>query len=208
VFDGTNVLVAVGNGASASSSDPYDYSDSVLKLSPSLGRLDYFSPASWRKDNAVDADLGSQAPAVVGSYLFQAGKSGTAYVLRGSSLGHIGGQVSSATVCRSFGGTTVVGSTVYVPCSDGVRAVSIDSTGHLHLLWHAASNITGSPVVGGGRVWALDTGAGVLHALNQSTGADTGSVSIGPVTRFATPAIYGRNVYVPTTKDVTVVATS
>jgi hypothetical protein len=33
-------------------------------------------------------------------------------------------------------------------------------------------------------------------------------VSVGAVTRFATPAIFGRNVYVPTTTGLTVVATS
>jgi hypothetical protein len=204
-FDGTNLLVAVGNGESSTT---YDYSDSVLKLSAKPALLDYFSPTNWAQENQHDVDLGSQGPAIVGPWVFQAGKSGTAYVLRLSSLGHIGGQVSSATVCASFGGTAVVGSTVYVPCTDGVRAVSIDSTGHMHVLWHAASNITGAPVVGGGRVWSLDTGAGVLHSLNPSTGAELGSVSVGAVTRFATPAIFGRNVYVPTTTGLTVVATS
>ena len=78
---------------------------------------------TWPTDNDADKDLGSQGPALVGQWIFQAGKSGTAYVLRQSHLGGIGGQVSSASLCRSFGGTAVVGSTVYVPCTDGVRAV-------------------------------------------------------------------------------------
>lgn len=208
VHDGTqHILVAVGNGASTQG-DPYDYSDSVLRLSGTLARIDSFSPTTWATDNAGDLDLGSQGPALVGRWVFTAGKSATAYVLRRSHLGGIGGQVSKAALCVSFGGTAVVGNTVYVPCTDGVRAVRISSTGTMSTSWHAASSITGSPVVGGERVWALDTGAGVLHALNPSTGADRGSVEVGSVNRFATPAIYGPRLYVPTLHGVTVVGAS
>ena len=41
----------------------------------------------------------------MGKWIFSAGKSGTAYVLNRNKLGGIGGQVSSAQLCRSFGGT-------------------------------------------------------------------------------------------------------
>jgi hypothetical protein len=209
VYDGSKVFVAVGNGESSGSSDPYDYSDSILGLDrTSLRRLDSFSPSSWKTDNASDLDLGSQGPAIVGSWIFSAGKSGTAYVLRRTHLGGIGGQVSSQSLCRSFGGTAVVGSVVYVPCTDGLRAVRIDSAGTMHVLWHAASNITGSPVVGGGRVWSLDTGSGRLYALNPTTGATVNSVAVGAVSRFATPAVYGRDLRIPTLSGVTVVRTS
>jgi outer membrane protein assembly factor BamB len=212
VYDGRNVFVAVGNGESSRAGDRYDYSDSILKLDPtSLRRVDSFSPKTWRTDNASDLDLGSQGPAIVGSWVFSAGKSGAAYVLRRSHLGGIGGiggEVSSQTLCRSFGGTAVVGSVVYVPCTDGVRAVRIDSAGRMHVVWRAGANIAGSPVVGGGRVWALDTGAGRLYALNPTTGATVNSVSVGSVSRFATPAIYGRDLQIPTLSGVTVVRTS
>jgi hypothetical protein len=205
VVNGTSsMFVAVGNGASGVG-DPYDYSDSVLELSPTPGRLDSFSPTTWQTDNDADLDLGSQAPALVGNYLFAAGKSGTGYVLRRGHLGGIGGQVSSATVCRSYGGTAVAGSTVYVPCSDGVRAVSIDSTGHLHLLWHAAQNIAGSPIVGAGRVWSVDDGAGVLYGVSTSTGKTLNSIAVGATSRFATPAAYGHHLIIGTTTGITVV---
>jgi hypothetical protein len=200
------LYVSVGNGAATSSSDGYDHSDSVLKLSPSTARVvSYFAPRSWASDNAADLDLGSQGPALVGPWVFIAGKSGTAYVLERSALGGIGGQVSSAAVCRSFGGTAVVGSTVYVPCTDGVRAVRIDSTGHLHVLWHAASGTAGSPVAGGGRVFALDQGAGVLHALDPASGASRAALAVGAVSRFATPAVSGDRLIVPTLTGITVV---
>ena len=202
-----NIYVAVGNGA-AGQGDPYDHSDSILQLSTSLSLASYFAPSSWASDNDVDADLGSQGPTITGSFIFAAGKSGTAYVLSRTHLGGIGGQVSSASLCRSFGGTAVNGSVVYVPCTDGIRAVRIDSKGIMHVLWHAASNINGSPVIGGGRIWALDPGAGKLYALNPSTGAVTNAVSVGTANRFATPSIYGRDMRVGTLNGIVDVRTS
>ena len=95
-----------------------------------------------------------------------------------------------------------------MPCTDGVRAVRIDSAGTMHLLWQAVSSRNGSPVVGGGRVWTLDPGGGVLWALDPATGQSSASVSVGAANRFATPAIYGRLVLVPTLAGLTVVATS
>jgi hypothetical protein len=201
-----NLLVAVGNGASTSGSDPYDYSDSILEISSTTAHLvHHFSPTTWRSDNAADLDLGSQGPAVVGNYVFAAGKSGTAYVLK-RSLGGIGGQVSQHSLCTSFGGTAVLGNVVYVPCTDGVRAVQISASGTMHVLWHAAPS--GSPVIGGGRVWSLDPNAGVLDALSTSTGATLAHISVGRTSRFATPALYGRQVYVPTLTGLSVVRTS
>lgn len=201
-----NLYVAVGNGASGRG-DPYDHSDSVLKIGPD-GRLrDSYSPDTWASDNEGDLDLGSQGPALVGSkWVFSAGKSGFGYVLRQARLGGIGGEVSKAEVCHSYGGTAVVGDIVYVPCDDGVRAVRIDSAGRMHVRWHAA--VTGSPVVGGGRVWALDPAAGVLHALDPATGDSRASVSVGTTSRFATPALSGRCVIVPTLAGIAVVRTS
>ncbi len=173
-----------------------------------MGLTDYFSPSTWAQDNASDSDLGSQGPTIVGPWVFADGKSGTAYVLRRNALGHIGGQVSQASVCRSFGGTAVSGDVVFVPCIDGLRAVRIDSAGAMHILWHTNSNITGSPVYGGGRVWSLDTGAGVLYALDPNTGAVHEQVAVGSVSRFATPAIYGPDLRIPTLSGVTIVRTS
>lgn len=201
------LYVAVGNGEHGRG-DPYDYSDSVLQLGTDAKLLDSFSPTTWGSDNEDDLDLGSQGPVLIGSkWVFIAGKSGTGYVLRQGHLGGIGGQVSQAGLCRSFGGAAVDGDVVYVPCSDGVRAVRIDDAGALHMLWHASSSIAGSPVVGGGRVWALDQDAGVLHALDPATGRSTLQVAVGATSRFATPALHGNHVLVPTLTGLAIVAT-
>jgi len=200
-FDGKALYVAVGNGEATGTT--YDGSDSILELSTSASLLQSFAPTNWASENASDLDLGSQGPAIVGNWLFADGKSGTAYVLRRSNLGGIGGQVSHRALCASFGGTAVAGTRVYVPCTDGLRAVRIDATGRLQVLWHATT--PGSPVVGGGRVWSLDPAAGRLDALAPDTGAVVNSVSVGATSRFATPAIYGRLLFVPTLAGLTVV---
>ena len=203
-----HLYVAVGNGE-AGVGDPYDHSDSVLELSGDGALLDYFAPSDWARENAQDLDLGSQGPALVGQYIFQAGKSGTAYVLRRGALGGIGGEVSSAVLpCHSYGGTAVRDGVVYVPCEEGVRAVRITSAGRMTPLWQASGGITGSPVVGGGRVWALDTDVGVLHALDPDNGKSLGAVAVGAVSRFATPALYGRDILIGTVQGLTIVASS
>ena len=200
-----NLMVQVGNGASVEG-DRYDHSDSVLEISPAGRLVDSFSPTTWAADNAADLDLGSQGPALVGTqWVLAVGKSGTAYVLDQQHLGGIGGEVSKAQLCPSYGGTAVLDSIVIVPCTDGDRAVQIDR-GALELLWHAEPN--GSPVVGGGRVWSLDVSAGVLHALDPTTGRTLEQVPVGAVTRFATPALYDRFVLVPTQDGLVIVRTS
>ena len=204
-----HLYVAVGNGESGVG-DPYDFSDSILEVSAANAHLlDSYSPSTWPTDNDADLDLGSQGPAIVsGKWVYADGKSGTAYVLALGHLGGIGGEVSQGTVCKSFGGTAVMGDVVYVPCTDGVRAVQIDSTGHLHVLWHAASSTAGSPVVGGGLVWALDSSGGALHGLNPTTGASVEQMTVGATNRFATPALSGNRVLVGTLTGLAVVTTS
>jgi hypothetical protein len=202
-----HLLISVGNGASGAGG-AYDYSDSVLELN-AVKLVDSFSPTSWQTDNDNDRDLGSQGPALIGGkWIFIAGKSGTAYVLRQGHLGGVGGQVSSADICHSFGGTAVADPVVYVPCTDGLRAVRIGTDGTMQVLWHADQNITGSPVLGGGRLWTLDPTAGVLHALDPATGRSLAQIVVGVTSRFATPAISGRNLVVPTMTGVVIVRSS
>jgi hypothetical protein len=74
------------------------------------------------------------------------------------------------------------------------------------VLWHASPSIAGSPVLGGGRVWALDQEAGVLHALDPATGHSTAHADIGVTSRFATPALSGEHLLIPTLAGLTIVA--
>jgi outer membrane protein assembly factor BamB len=137
------------------------------------------------------------------------GKSGPVYVLRQDHLGGIGGQVSQQNICPSYGAAAVDGDVVYLPCDGaGDAAVRVDSSGQLHVLWHADGSVHGAPVIGGGRVWALDQTGGVLHALDPKTGKTSAQVDVGETSRFAKPAISGPDVLVPTLAGLTVVRTS
>jgi outer membrane protein assembly factor BamB len=207
--DAAGHMYVVSANGSTFPGAPYDHTNSVLEVSSSGKLLSSFAPTDWAQNNEGDVGLGSQGVALVGTqWAVLGGKSGPVYVLRQGDLGGIGGQVSVTDVCLSFGGSAVDGNVVYLPCTDGVRAVRVDSAGQLHVLWHASGQIAGSPVVGGGRVWALDQYGGVLHALNPANGQTLEQVSVGVTSRFATPAIYGSLVLVPTIAGVTFVQAS
>ena len=207
--DAAGHLYVVSANGSTFPGAAYDHTNSVLELSPSGKLLDSFAPTDWAQNNQGDVGLGSQGVALVGTrWAVLGGKSGPVYVLRQGRLGGIGGQVSAADICPSYGGAAVDGDVVYLPCTDGVRAVRVDSAGTLHVLWHASGQVEGSPVVGGGRVWALDQTGGVLYALDPAAGQALEQVPVGETSRFATPAIYGSLVLVPTLAGVAYVQTS
>jgi len=175
----------------------------VVKLSADLAKLDLFAPASWAQENATDTDLGSTGPALLPDGLvFIAGKSGTGYVLRADRLGGIGGAAASAPVCTSFGGTALLDRTLFVPCRDGVRSVTIGPDGGIAVGWHAAASVDGSPVVGAGVVWAIDTRGGVLHALDPATGRSIATQQVGAVPHFASPTLTAGQVLIGTMDGV------
>jgi len=206
VVDGNHLLYAVGNGESTTT---YDGSDSVLALSADLQRTDFFAPSDWATQNAGDADLGSMSPALVGQYVYADGKAGIGYVLRHDNLGGIGGQVSQlANGCQSFGGSAVSGNTVYLPCTTGPRAVTIAADGTARELWRAGTGVPaeGSPVIGGGAVWVVDTNGGVLYALDPGTGAALAQIRVGQAPNFTSPTLSGSRAYVGTRAGVTAVS--
>jgi outer membrane protein assembly factor BamB len=197
-----NLFVAVGNGAITQGQ--WDHSDSVLKLSPTLQLEDAFAPTTWASENANDEDLGSQGPVLLpGNFVFSAGKSGKGYVLHANALGGIGGQIDVQDVCTSFGGAASVGSTAFIPCTNGVRQITVDTSGHMHQGWQASGNIVGSPVIGGHTVYSLSNGT--LYALNMSTGQVVTQRSVGNTNRFATPTLSGTTIFVGTLRGITAV---
>ncbi len=173
-----DVWVATGNSAHHNSTDAYDQSDSVLKLSPTMQLLDSFAPTAWYADNATDADLGSTAPALLPNGMaFQVGKSTTAYVLNQSNLGGVGGQVASTnSFCFADGGSADLNGTLFVPCSNGIEAVTPTATPPASM-WTTSSGAHGSPIVAGGLVWSI--GNGNLYALNAATGTEVQHFAIG-----------------------------
>jgi polyvinyl alcohol dehydrogenase (cytochrome) len=203
-----DVYVVSGNGASRSA---FDYSNSVIQLSPDVQSVrSYFAPSNWASLNASDTDLGSVGATVLaaGDLVFAIGKQGVAYLLTAGRLGGIGGQIVSGAVCAgSWGGTAWSGSTVFVPCSDGLYAVSVSSSS-LGVTWHAAHPILGSPILAAGAVWALEPDSGILYALEPSTGEVLWSKGLGPAAHFSTPAATEGFVVVPAGKKVVAVSTT
>lgn len=196
-----NLYFSVGNGAITQGQ--WDHSDSVLKFSPTLQVEDAFTPSTWAQENAADEDLGSQGAVLLPGFVFAAGKSGKAYVLRSTALGGVGGQIDEQNLCTSYGGAATVGLTIIVPCTDGLRQVNVDTTGHMHIGWQASSNIVGSPVVGGHTIYSVANGT--LYALGISNGQVVTSLSVGQTNRFATPTITGTSIFVGTLSGITAV---
>ena len=198
-----NIYVSVGNGAATGGN--WDHSDSVLKLSPQLQLEDGFAPQQWAQDNAGDADLGSMGPVLLpGGLIFADGKSGLGYLLHANALGGVGGQIQVTTVCRAFGGSAVQGSTIIVPCTDGIRQVQVSPDAHMNAGWHAPQQVTGSPVIGGHTVYSLDPG-GTLYALNIQDGSIVTRLPVGATSRFATPTLSGAMMFVGTLSGVVAV---
>jgi len=199
---GDRLYYGVGNGESTSG---YDGSDSIIVLRPDLTLVDRFAPATWADDNAKDLDLGSMTPAVVGRWVYADGKRGVGYVLDANHLGDIGGEASQAAVCPAFGGAAVSADTIYLPCADGPRAITIDPTGHITLRWQSNIRAKGSPVVGGDQVWVVDYDSGVLYTLDAATGGVRQQVHIGPSPHFASPTLARNHAYVRTLSGVTAI---
>ncbi len=199
------LYVAVGNGAATAGT--WDHSDSVLRLSPELHLEDGFAPTRWPQDNAADADLGSMGPLLMpGGLVFAAGKSGLGYLLQADHLGGVGGELVERPVCAAFGGAAAAGSTVYVPCVDGLRLVRVGPGARLDLGWQAPGAVSGSPVVGGHTVYSLDPDGGTLYALDADRGTVRTSAPVGQTSRFATPTLAGGLVLVGTLTGVVALA--
>lgn len=198
---GSDLYIASGNGAATRGR--YDGSDSVIQLGAGLSRKAFFAPSTWGSDNSQDLDLGSSSPVpLAGSgTIVMAGKRGTVYLLDG--LHGIGSQVATLTGCASYGGAAGGSNFAILPCTDGIRR--LDSSGHTMSWQWQVSGVDGSPVIASGSVYALDTSSGELVMAALRTGNVQARVSVGSVTRFATPVPVGNKVYVGTDNGVVAV---
>jgi outer membrane protein assembly factor BamB len=189
-----NLFVATGNGSSTNS---FDFGNSVIRLSPSLQRTAFWAPRNAAALNAGDTDLGSTGPLLIaGGRAFIIGKEGVGYLLDAGRLGGIGGQLASRAVCSgAFGGSAYAAGLVYAPCVDGLVAVRATG-GALAAGWRGPGFRAGPPIVAGGAVWTVDLGGGMLYALNARTGAVRFRAAIGQPAQFSTPTAAGGWIYV------------
>lgn len=193
-----NVYVSTGNGAATSPSSPFDFGNSVVKLSPTLHEESYFAPNNWAQLSATDSDIGSLAPVFVGpGTIFQIGKSGVGYLLNASDLGGMGGQSFQANVCdESFGGTAFANSTIFVPCINGLFELQVVNSSYFSTRLVIQGFNAGPPVVTGGVVWTVDDNSGTLFGLSAATGHQDYTFQLGNVMHFTTPAAGDGMLYV------------
>src|SRR5215468_2298606 len=219
VGPGGDLWLSTGNGATTIPGQPYDGSDSVvrLRLTPDqrLVQVDFFAPATWAQENAADADLGSTQPVLAaGDSTFIMGKSGTGYLLSTSRLGGIGHPRAAQRICEAFGAAAVDGSTVYEPCrSGGMAAIAVDAAQRkIRVLWRGPSDTNGSPVVGGGAVWVTsyqqsgsDSG-GTLYELDPADGAVKSRLEISDgLPHFSSLSLAGGTAFLGTLRGVVAV---
>ena len=182
VDDAGNLYVATGNSSSAAT---FDLGDSVIKLSPELEPIDFFAPENWAQLNTGDVDLGSVGPAALPmGRVFQIGKEGVGYLLDGSHLGGVGGELFRDQVCGgSFGGTAHTSDSVYVPCTDGLVALAVAGDGRsFSQRWRSQDFDAG------------DDGWTGVEAMRQD---------LGDVSHFASPSSASGCVFVPTLRTIT-----
>ena len=164
-----HVWAEAGNGSVTSSSHAYDFSDSVLELSPAMRLVQFFAPRTWASDNASDADMSTAAALLPDGQVVAAGKSRIVYLLNGARLGGIGRQQAALrSGCGDDidGGFAQSGMTVYVPCLTGVIAVrATRSPASLRVLWRASAG-NGPPIIAGGLVWSISVANGTLLGLD------------------------------------------
>lgn len=190
-----NVFVVTGNGGSSA----FDYSDSVIKLSPGLQVLDYFAPSNWRQLSTSDTDLGSLAPVLLDNNLvFAIGKEGVGFLLKADAMGKIGGQAYAARVCggAAFSGAAYAPPYVYVPCANGIAALKLTGAS-FQVAWRGPAARPGAPIVAGGAVWSVER-TGRLTAIDAASGQARFQAAIPPsVTSFPSLSAIGNRLYVP-----------
>lgn len=194
--DGT-VYVVTGNATSGGT----DFSDAVIALSPDLRSVRWhFTPSNWQLLNDRDLDLGSVGAALLDNRLVVAiGKEGVAYVLRA------GAQSASLHVCSgALGGTSWSGSTVYVPCSDGLYALQVGDSS-VSVAWRAQPRLA-SPILSAGAVWAIEPSSATLFALDPSSGRVLYTLGLGSAMHFSTPAATDGFIVAPAGRSVVALA--
>jgi outer membrane protein assembly factor BamB len=186
-----NVYVASADGYNLGAGQPYDDSDAVLELSPTMQLESIFYLNNWQQLSGDDLDLGTGDPVLVDGFVFQVGKTDTAYLLRQGHLGGEDGQVASLPVCQGDpdGGHAVMGSVVYVPCPNGVTAIMVSAKApYLKLLWTDNDGAHGAPIIADGLVWTIGADKAV-HGLNPANGKEVVSIPFGtPANHFPTPS--------------------
>ena len=185
-----DVYVASADGYDLGPGQPYDDSDAVLELSPTMHLQSILYLKDWQALSQDDLDLGTGDPVLVDGFVLQIGKTDIAYLLRQGHLGGEEGELASLPVCSGNpdGGRAVMGSVVYIPCPNGVTAVKVLSKPpYLKQLWTDNDGAAGGPIIADGLVWTI--GGNAVHGLNPANGDEVVSIASGAsANHFPTPS--------------------
>lgn len=180
-----DLYVASGNGIPSGGNQ-------VTELSPSLVPIGSFSPPDVARLDNGDLDLGTTGPLLLpGGLVFQAGKTGTGYLLTAGRLSRAGAEVFSGPVCQAaFGADADAAGRIFVPCVDGLIALQLLTPAggrpSFQVAWHQGPYEPGPPIVAGSTVWAIDPSSQSLLAFDAASGAIRRRWRIGGDPRFAT----------------------
>jgi outer membrane protein assembly factor BamB len=194
-----SLLVATGPAAGATP----DSADSVLRLSPALAQLDSFTPTNWMALNNSDLEMSSAPVLVGGDRVFEMNQNGVGYLLNAGALGGIGGQVYSAQVCGGGNGSVAVhGSSIYVPCADGMVALSVAADGmSFSTTWSRAGSYFETAVYSGGTIWSVGNG-GLLIQFDAATGLENPIAPVSSAKPNGGPASGGGRLFVASRVDL------
>ena len=208
------ILVATGNGAFNGTTN---WGDSVLELSPSLGLLHNWTPTNQAHLDATDTDLGSTAPALLGTVggrrlAVQGGKSGVLALLdlgrldgtAGGASPRLGGELQDisapggAEVLTAPAVARVAGRTlVFVGDDSGTAAYGLSGgrAPRLSVAWQNSTAGT-SPVLAGGLLYVYNPDGGKLVVYRPSTGQVLDSLPAAPG-HWNSPIVAGGRIVLP-----------
>lgn len=177
--------------------DRFEYTESVVKLSPTLNVLASF------KDRAAsgDEDLATGNPVLLpGGLVFAVGKTDAGYLLRASDLGRV---ATIRDVCGSDpdGGPAYDPTTgrLFVPCrGGGIQVIDVAK----RMLGSRLSGANGAPIVVGDTVWAAQYPTGGLTGYAATSGTRSQTLDTGPLPTFASPSFAGGMLFIGTRTGV------
>ncbi|MDE1766561.1 MAG: hypothetical protein KGI27_09885 [Thaumarchaeota archaeon] len=216
-----NLYLSTGNGTWDGTTN---FANSILKLSPSLQLLDWFTPSNYAALSSVDADLASNRPILIPntSYLVHTSKGFQVFVLSITNLGHLQGTpVQTWTMAGTPGndsgafGSLLSNGVFYIPTTTGLLSAFQWTGGGFNTTPVATNTFSvGSPgpsALAGtpGLVWVITTAGtgsadtmaqqGVLHALNSTSLVELwNSGSFGTMTKFSSPTVANGQIFIPT----------
>jgi polyvinyl alcohol dehydrogenase (cytochrome) len=195
-----NLYVTTGNAnpdPPEGGPDPKRYTESVVKLSPTLAPLASF------KDTIAggDEDLATGNPVLLpGGRLFAIGKTDVGYLLHSTDLSKI---AAIPGVCGSDpdGGPAYDAATrrIFVPCKHG-GIQEIDAAAAK--IGPKLQGANGAPVLIGGELWAAQYPDGGLTEFRPGSGAIVQTLRTGAVPHFASPSLGGGHVLIGTESGV------